>query len=65
MIFTKENERIELEKNSTLGREENLDKMKQFQTEEIKQQVIQLLKHLNQQYNGLVAQNPVLAQVVA
>lgn len=65
VIFTKENERIELEKNSTLGREENLDKMKQFQTEEIKQQVIQLLKHLNQQYNGLVAQNPVLAQVVA
>lgn len=64
-VFEKEAERIELETNSTLGREENLEKRKQFQTEEIKQQVIELLKHLNQQFNGAVAQNPVLAQVIA
>lgn len=64
-VFTKESERIDLEKNSTLGREENLDKMKQFQTEEIKQQIVELLKHLNQQFNGVVSQNSVLAQVIA
>lgn len=64
-VFTKENERIKLEQESTLGREENMERLKQFQTEEIKQKVIELLKYLNTNYNGIVAQNPVLAPVIA
>ncbi|AET40995.1 karyopherin KAP123 Ecym_7146 [Eremothecium cymbalariae DBVPG len=64
-VFTKENERIQLEKESTLGREENMDKLKQFQTEEIKLKVVELLKFLNQTYNGVVAQNSILAAVIA
>ncbi|AMD20453.1 HDL291Cp [Eremothecium sinecaudum] len=64
-VFTKDNERIQLEKESTLGREENMDKLRQFQTEEMKHKVVELLKFLNQSYNGVVSQNPVLAAVVA
>lgn len=64
-VFTKENDRIKLEKESTLGREENMERLKQFQTEEMKHKVIELLKYLNTTYNGIVAQNPVLAAVIA
>ncbi|CCC68007.1 hypothetical protein NCAS_0A14490 [Naumovozyma castellii] len=64
-VFTKEQERIKLEQESTLGREENMDRLKQFQTEEMKLKVIELLKYLNTTYNGIVAQNPVLAGVIA
>ncbi|AGO13583.1 AaceriAGL298Cp [[Ashbya] aceris (nom. inval.)] len=64
-VFTKDNERIQLEKESTLGREENMDKLKQFQSQEMRQRVVELLKFLNQTYNGIVAQNAVLAPVIA
>lgn len=64
-VFSKENERIKLEQESTLGREENMDRMKQFQSEETKGKVIELLKYLNATYNGVVAQNSVLSQVIA
>ncbi|CCF60546.1 hypothetical protein KAFR_0K01920 [Kazachstania africana CBS 2517] len=64
-IFTKENERIKLEQESTLGREENMERLKQFQTEEMKQKVIELLKYFNSTYNGIIAQNTVLAGVIA
>ncbi|SCU95251.1 LAME_0F11386g1_1 [Lachancea meyersii CBS 8951] len=64
-VFTKEAERVRLEQESTLGREENMDRMKQFQSSEMQTKVIDLLKYLNTTYNGAVAQKPVLAQVIA
>lgn len=64
-VFEKENERIQLEKESTLGREENMDRMKQFQSQATKEKVVDLLKYLNQNYNGIVSQDPILAQVIA
>ena len=64
-VFTKENERIKLEQESTLGREENMERLKQFQTEEMKSRVIELLKFLNSNYDGVVASNPVLAPLIA
>lgn len=64
-VFTKDNERIKLEQESTLGREENMERLKQFQNEEMKEKVVQLLKYINGTYDGIVAQNPVLAPVIA
>lgn len=64
-VFTKENERIKLEEESTLGREENMERLKQFKNDEMRQKVIALLKYLNESYDGVVAQNAVLAQVIA
>ncbi|QLG73361.1 hypothetical protein HG535_0E04450 [Zygotorulaspora mrakii] len=64
-VFTNENERVKLEQESTLGREENMEKLKQFQDEETRQKVIELLKYLNGRYDGIVAQNPILAAVIA
>lgn len=64
-VFTKDQERIKLEQESTLGREENMERLKQFQTDEIKTKVIELLKFLNTNFNGIVSQNAVLASVIA
>ena len=64
-IFTKENERIKLEQESTLGREENMERLKQFQTDDMREKVVELLRYLNTTYNGVVAQNSVLAPIVA
>lgn len=64
-IFTKESERIKLEQESTLGREENMERLRQFQTDDMKQKIVELLKYLNNTYDGIVAQNPVLAPVIA
>ena len=64
-VFVKENERIKLEQESTLGREENMERLKQFQTEEMKVKVVELLKYLNTTYNGIVGQDSVLAAVIA
>lgn len=64
-VFVKENERVKLEQESTLGREENMERLKQFQSDEMKHKVIELLKYLNTTYDGIVAQNQVLAGVIA
>ncbi|AQZ14840.1 KAP123 (YER110C) [Zygosaccharomyces parabailii] len=64
-VFTKENERLKLERESTLGREENMERLKQFQTDDMRLKVVELLKYLNSTYDGVVAQNPVLAAVIA
>ncbi|KAH3677203.1 hypothetical protein WICMUC_001784 [Wickerhamomyces mucosus] len=64
-VFLKEEERIKLEVESTLGREENIDRLKQFETEELKSKVIELLRFLNQKFAGSVSQNPILAKVIA
>lgn len=63
-VFKKDFETAELMENSTLGREENLDRMKQFETPELKQQVVELLKFINQKYSGIVSSNPVLQSVI-
>ncbi|CCH60559.1 hypothetical protein TBLA_0D00500 [Henningerozyma blattae CBS 6284] len=64
-VFQKDNERIKLEQESTLGREENMERLKQFQTDEMKVKVVELLKYLNTNFNGIVAQNSILAPIVA
>ncbi|CCE63171.1 hypothetical protein TPHA_0E00760 [Tetrapisispora phaffii CBS 4417] len=64
-VFTKDAERIKLEQESTLGREENLERLKQFQTDDIKQKIVELLKYINNTYSGVVVKDPVLAPVIA
>lgn len=63
-VFTKEFERIVLVNEATLGREENLDRLKQFANEEIKNKVIELLKFLDTKYSGVVSSNAVLKSVI-
>lgn len=64
-IFQKEADRIKLVQESTLGREENIDKMKQFQSEELKQKVIELLRFLNQNYANIISSHEILKAVIA
>lgn len=64
-IFQKEADRLKLVEESTLGREENIDKMKQFQNEEVKQKVVELLKFLNQKYANVVSSQEILKSVIA
>lgn len=64
-IFQKEADRIKLTEESTMGREENLEKMKQFQNDELKQQVVELLKFLNQKYANIVSSHEILKAVIA
>lgn len=64
-IFQKEADRLKLVEESTLGREENLEKMKQFQNEQIKQKVVELLKFLNQKYANVVSSHEILKSVIA
>ncbi|CCE81507.1 Piso0_002165 [Millerozyma farinosa CBS 7064] len=63
-IFSKEFDRIKLLNESTLGREENLDRMKQFSSEDLRQKVVELLKFLNNKYAGIVSSNDVLKTVI-
>lgn len=63
-VFKAEEERLKLVEESTLGREENIDAMKQFYTEGLRTKVVELLKFLNQKYNGIVSQNEVLKSVI-
>ncbi|CUM67439.1 uncharacterized protein PRCAT00005135001 [Priceomyces carsonii] len=64
-VFVKEAERIKLVNEATLGREENIDRLKQFQNDGIKQKVIELLKYLDTQYAGIVSSNDVLKSVIS
>lgn len=64
-VFTKEAEKDKLLAESTLGREENVERLNQFENDEIKGKVVEYLKWLNNKSNGAVAANPVLAGVVA
>ncbi|KAI5969141.1 kap123 [Candida margitis] len=63
-VFKAEEERIKLINESTLGREENIDARKQFSSEELKSKVVQLLKFLNQKYDGVVSSNETLKLVI-
>ncbi|KAH3682390.1 hypothetical protein WICPIJ_006654 [Wickerhamomyces pijperi] len=64
-VFVKEQERERLERDSTLGREENIDRLKQFETPELKQKVVELLKFIESQHAGSVSSNELLAKVIA
>lgn len=63
-IFTKEYEFLQMKETSTLGREENLDRLQQFKSAELKQKVIELLKFIDQKYAGIVSSNEVLKSVI-
>lgn len=64
-VFLKEFEKEKLERESTLGREENIDRFKQFETPELKAKVIDLLKYLDTKYASVASQNQVLKQVIS
>lgn len=64
-IFQKEADRLKLMKESTLGRDESIEKMKQFQNDEVKQKVVELLKFLNQKYANVVSSHEILKKVIA
>lgn len=64
-IFQKEADRIKLVEESTLGREENIEKMKQFKTEALKEKVVNLLKFLNGKYGSIIASHDILKAALA
>lgn len=64
-IFAKEADRIKLGQELSLGREEHLVKMKQFQTEKLKEDVVGLVKYLHQKNPSLVSQHDILKAVIA
>ncbi|KAG5421876.1 kap123 [Candida metapsilosis] len=63
-VFKAEEERIKLINESTLGREENIDARKQFSSEALKTKVVELLKFLNQKYDGVVSSNETLKAII-
>lgn len=63
-VFTKEGQRMKLEAESTLGRED-VDKLKQFPSDSLKEKVIGLVKFLNEKYPGPVSSHEILKSVIA
>lgn len=63
-VFTKESQRMKLEAESTLGRED-VEKLKQFPSESLKEKVIGLVKFLNEKYPGPVSSHEILKSVIA
>lgn len=64
-VFVKEASKDKLIAESTLGREENIERLNQFADAEIKARVIEYLKWLNTKTNGAVAADSVLSGVIA
>jgi hypothetical protein len=64
-VFTKEAERIRLAEESTLGRDENIEAMKQFASDDLRAKVVELLKYLDNKYSGVVSSNETLKAVIA
>lgn len=64
-IFEKEGERLTLIEQTTLGRDETLEKMKHFPTPELKEKVVNLVKFLNQKHAAAVSRYESLKVVVA
>ena len=62
-VFAKEAERMKLENESTLGRED-VDKLKQFSSDTLKNHVVSLVKFLNEKYPAAVASHAILRSVV-
>ncbi|QPG73755.1 hypothetical protein FOA43_001069 [Brettanomyces nanus] len=63
-VFQKEADKEKLINESTLGREENVDRLNQFDSDETKHKVVQLLKFLDQKYAGSVSSKPVLKAAI-
>lgn len=59
-VFQKEADKDKLINESTLGREENVDRLNQFDSNETKLKVVELLKFLEGKYPGSVSSKPVL-----
>lgn len=64
-VFTKEAERVKLAEESTLGRDENLETLKQFSSEALKLKIIELLKYLDTKFAGVVSSNETLKTIIA
>ncbi|KAG7195162.1 uncharacterized protein KQ657_003686 [Scheffersomyces spartinae] len=64
-VFTKEAERLKLLGSSTIGREEEFEGLNHFPVEGLKEKVINLLKFLDSEYQGVVSGNQVLKLVIA
>lgn len=64
-IFQKEADRVKLVQESTLGREENIEKMKQFKNEALKVKVVELLRFLNEKHASAIASHEILKSVIA
>ncbi|XBW37836.1 hypothetical protein QEN19_003411 [Hanseniaspora menglaensis] len=62
-VFAVDAEREELMKNTTIGRDLALDKMKQFSNDEIKQKIISLVQFLKTQYPEIIANKPHLQKI--
>ncbi|WPK23843.1 hypothetical protein PUMCH_001093 [Australozyma saopauloensis] len=63
-VFTKEAERMKLVAESTLGRED-VDKLKQFPSDSLKEQVVGLVKFLSEKYPSAVSSHEILKSVIA
>ncbi|ODQ83173.1 hypothetical protein BABINDRAFT_159615 [Babjeviella inositovora NRRL Y-12698] len=63
-VFKKENARIKLVSEATLGREEGVERLNQFASPEEKVKVIELLKYLDGKFAGVVSQNETLKAVI-
>lgn len=63
-VFTKEQERLKLEVEATLGREQDLDRMKQFPADGLREQVVELLKFIESKHPGSISGNNVLKNFV-
>ncbi|ODV86539.1 hypothetical protein CANARDRAFT_27731 [[Candida] arabinofermentans NRRL YB-2248] len=64
-VFIKELEKQKLIEESTLGREENIERFNQFINDESKSKAVEFLKYLNEKFNGIVATKEVLKNVIA
>lgn len=64
-IFEEEADRIQLEQESTLGRDEAIDRRKQFQSKDLEQKVVDLMKFLNQKYSAQISKYEILKSVIA
>lgn len=59
-VFQKETDKDKLINESTLGREENVDRLNQFDSDDTKLKVVELLKFLEGKYPGSVSSKPLL-----
>ncbi|GME74745.1 unnamed protein product [[Candida] boidinii] len=64
-VFKKELEKEKLINESTLGREENIERLNQFETDELKIKVIAFLQYLEGKFPGVVSSKPILKSVIA
>ncbi|OWB58506.1 hypothetical protein B5S28_g4547 [[Candida] boidinii] len=64
-VFKKELEKEKLINESTLGREENIERLNQFETDELKIKVIAFLQYLEGKFPSVVSSKPILKSVIA